>query len=327
MMRTVLPYTTGVFRAALIMPNTDPPILTDREVAQYRKEITEAIPRSDEFLPLMTFLLTPGTTRDDIGELAQIRPRVVGKLLPKNLTTNSEHGVENPLSFFEVFRFMEIHGIPLSIHGELAGDSILGRNREKAFLPILRLIAASFPKLKIILEHVTTAAAVDTVLSLGDNVAATITVHHLLLTTDDVCGDKLAPALWCKPIPKDPKDRDALVRAATSGCPKFMFGSDSAPHPKTAKHAPFGCRPGAFTAPVALPLLMEIFERQDALDDRLGFFVFRNPRNFYDLKELLSTCQTITMVRNPCTVPTEIDGIFLFWGGREISWQIQPEEN
>ncbi len=327
MMQGVSPYTTNVCRAALIMGNTEPPVLTDEDVSGYKQEIVEAVPDSDEFLftPLMTFLVTPDTTKKQIERLAQLRP-IVGKLLPKNLTTNSDLGFQESLTpLFDVFDTMERWRIPLSIHGEMPGQNIIGRNREEAFLPNLRLLAATFPQLKITLEHITTAAAMDTILALGNNAAATITPHHLLLTADDVCGDNLAPALWCKPVYKDPKDREALIWAATSGCPKFMFGSDSAPHPRRKKLVPLDCRPGAFTAPVAIPLLVEIFEKYSSLS-RLGDFVYGNAMKFHNLPESLKGREIIKLVRRSWTVPFEIGGIFAFWGGREISWQFSSQE-
>jgi dihydroorotase len=52
------------------------------------------------------------------------------------------------------------------------------------------------------------------------DVTGTITAHHLYLTGDNSQTDPLA---FCKPIPKKPSDRDALVKAVCSGDPKFFL--------------------------------------------------------------------------------------------------------
>jgi len=113
-------------------------------------------------------------------------------------------------------------------------------NAESKFLPILSSIHAQFPRLRICLEHLTTAAAVETVEKLGETVVGSITAHHLYLTTDDWAGNSAGNGItcsinYCKPVAKTTADRAALLRAAASGNPKFFFGSDSAPHPATSK--------------------------------------------------------------------------------------------
>ena len=45
----------------------------------------------------------------------------------------------------------------------------------------------------------------------------------------------LRPHAYCLPILKREEHRQAVLGAATSGSPKFFLGTDSAPHPKTAK--------------------------------------------------------------------------------------------
>lgn len=115
---------------------------------------------------------------------------VVGvKSYPRGVTTNSEGGVgmEGYGVFDSVFAEMEKCNMVLNLHGEvpsdLDGDVSLrvfflkrrGReadavfqgtcvlNAEPRFLPHLLEIHAKFPKLRIVLEHVTTAAAVECV--------------------------------------------------------------------------------------------------------------------------------------------------------------------
>ncbi|WP_128326747.1 amidohydrolase family protein, partial [Arcobacter suis] len=138
-------------------------------------------------------------------------------------------------------------GIPLCIHGETNGFVM---DREKEFMPIYESIAKAFPNLKIIMEHITTKDAIE-LLDKYDNLYATVTLHHLLITLDDVAGGMLNPHLFCKPIAKRPEDRSALLNAALKAHPKLMFGSDSAPHPKHKKEC-CGCAAGVFTSPIAL---------------------------------------------------------------------------
>jgi dihydroorotase len=324
MLRIVAPITARYFHRALVMPNLKPPVCDANNVGWYRQEIISAAGSGSNFEPLMTFKIMPDTDPRSIASLAKLKCLVAGKVYPKGLTTNADDGVEDFFALREVFKAMERHKLVLCLHGEMSGKHIIGRRREEEFLLILRFLARTYPNLRIVLEHITTAAAVEAVLSLSDNVAATITVHHLLLTHDDVGGDRLCPNNFCKPIAKDPKDRAALIQAAISGCPKFFFGSDSAPHPKEGKQRLYDCCAGIFTAPVAVPLLAEIFEQHGALhEDRLELFLCDFAMAFYRLPgETGDSPPLLRLVREPWRVPAEIDGIVPFWANQEISWQV-----
>jgi dihydroorotase len=174
----------------------------------------------------------------------------------------------------ETLEMMSILNIPLCVHGETDGFVM---DREAEFMDIYELLATNFPKLKIIMEHITTKAAVD-MLDKYENLYATITVHHLLITLDDVAGGMLKPHLFCKPIAKRPQDRKALLEVALNAHPKVMFGSDSAPHPQNKKEA-CGCAAGVFSAPIALQLLCEIFDNHKKLEN-LQAFVSDNAQIF-----------------------------------------------
>lgn len=321
MLEHVAIHTAKHFSRAVIMPNLVPPICSVNDVVAYRRRILKAIPPNIRFDPLMTFKLMPNTDPDSIAELAALDYLVAGKLYPAGVTTNSDDGVSNIFALEPVFKAMEKQGLVLCLHGEMPGEHILERDQEHAFLRTLKFIAVTYPDLQIVLEHITTDAAVEAVLSLP-NVAATITVHHLLLTVDDVGG---CPVHYCKPGAKTPKDRASLIQAAISGCPWFFFGSDSAPHPRAGKERLLDCCAGIFSAPVALPLLAEIFERENALD-RLQSFVSDFGRRWYGLPEPDYNCaKHITLVKRPWTVPDDYKGIVPFRFGQTLDWSVEVQ--
>jgi len=324
MLETIAPITARHFARALVMPNLTPPIRTNDDVSRYRRKILAAVGPESSFEPLMTFKILPDTDPRVIGGMG-VNGLVAGKAYPKGLTHNAEDGIEDYFALRDVFAAMEEHKLVLCLHGEKPGKNIMGRNREREFLRTLCFLARTFPRLRIVLEHITTAAAVDMVLKLPDTISATITVHHLLLTQDDVGGDRMSPNHYCKPIAKDPADRDALIEAATSGCPKFFFGSDSAPHPREGKARLYDCCAGIFTAPVALPLLAEIFERHHALD-RLELFVRDFAIQFYHPPgPAHDPLRKLRLVKQPWTVPEEMGGIVPFYAGKEISWRVAED--
>jgi len=311
----VVEYTARQFRRALIMPNTSPAVLNAHDVTAYRHEIHRRISFTG-FLPLMTIQVN-GDTKPEMILAARQAGTVAGKIYPQGVTTNSENGVKNFKALYPVFEEMQKHGIVLSLHGEDPGEDIICLHREKMFLPVLYGIATDFPKLKIILEHITTADAVEMIEYLPSNVAATITVHHLVLTIDDVIGNLICPHNFCKPVAKMPEDRKALLRAATNGNPKFFFGSDSAPHLKAKKECGSGCA-GIFSAPVALPLLAQIFENANSLDKLSGFTSFFGAE-FYQLP---LNNETVLLEKKDWTTPLRIKGIVPFMAGKTLHWQV-----
>lgn len=311
MLQDVAPLTAQHFARALVMPNTRAPITTAGAVVRYRDEILAAAPG---LCPLMTIKLMASTTEETVWA-ARSAGAIAGKLYPQGVTTNSQDGVSDPLSLMHVYAAMERCEMVLCLHGETPGEFCL--TREVAFLETLQTIAGAFPNLKIVLEHVTTQVACWAVRDLGPNVAATITVHHLVLTLDDVIGDNLRPHHFCKPVPKTPQDRDALRDWATSGDPKFFLGTDSAPHAVTAKECAEGCA-GVFTAPIAMALLAEVFEQENALD-RLEAFTSEFGARFYGLE---ANEGTLDLVREPWTVPPIFGQVIPLWAGRELSWRV-----
>jgi dihydroorotase len=294
MLKMVLKYTENHFKRALIMPNV-PAICTADDLCKYRNEILTAR-TNDSFYPLMTLKLDANTTPKHIEDTSKVGA-IAAKLYPFGVTTGSSTGVQNFDSLNSVFETMIFCDMVLCVHGETPGIFCL--DREVDFLDTLKKIRMNFPKLRIVLEHLTTSEAVEFV-SETYNMAATITAHHLVDTLDSVIGDLLDSHRFCKPIPKRPKDRQALRNAACSGNPKFFFGSDSAPHFQDRKESSCGCAAGCFTAPTALATLAEIFEEANALT-KLENFTSKFGAEFYGLS--LNT-ETITLEKTPWTVET-----------------------
>ncbi len=312
MLDSVAPLSAKYFSGAIIMPNLIPPVTDKDMLISYRDRIYNAI--GDEvFEPYMTLFFK---TDYDYDFLKSIRDDLTAiKLYPAGITTNSESGVEG----FDIDELKPILdtmselGIPLCIHGESNGFVM---DREAEFIPIYEKLATAFPNLKIIMEHITTAKSVEA-LEKYENLYATITLHHLMITLDDVAGGMLKPHLFCKPIAKRPEDREALLRVALSAHPKVMFGSDSAPHPKHTKEAP-GCAAGIFTAPIALPLLTELFEKHNSLDN-LQNFVSTNAQKIYNITP---TKKQVVLEKGDMDIPLLYGDVVPMMAGKKCSWNL-----
>ncbi len=312
MLRTVAPLSAKSFSGALIMPNLVPPVTDGEMLRAYRRRILEAA-QDANFEPYMTLFFKSDYDLEFLEPLSEEITAI--KLYPAGITTNSEGGV----SGFEIealrpaLTAMSELGIPLCIHGETGGFVL---DREKEFVPIYEELATAFPDLSIVMEHITDAASVAA-LDRHPNLYATITLHHLLITLDDVAGGMLQPHLFCKPIAKRPEDREALLHAALEAHPKVMFGSDSAPHPRHAKEAP-GCAAGVFTAPVALPLLAELFARHGKLEN-LQHFVSTHAQEIYGLTP---PAKKVRLSDTPMRVPERYGDVVPLFAGEEIGWSI-----
>ena len=316
MLRLVAPLTSNSFSGALVMPNLVPPVTTKEALLSYKKRIIESC-KDDNFTPYMTLFFQNNYSFEFLED---IKDEIIGiKLYPAGITTNSETGVSS--MDIEVLRAtlenMSKLGIPLCIHGETNGFVM---DREKEFMPIYESIASAFPNLKIIMEHITTKDAVE-LLDKYSNLYATVTLHHLLITLDDVAGGMLDPHLFCKPIAKRPEDRNALLNAALKAHPKLMFGSDSAPHPKHKKEC-CGCAAGVFTSPIALQVLVELFEKHDSLEN-LNDFVSNNAKKIYGLN---IKDKTIKLVKKDFIVPAiyeyKDEKVVPMYAGKTLSWSI-----
>jgi len=316
MLNLVAPLTSKTFAGAIIMPNLVPVVDTKKAVVEYRNRILESIDEKDNFTPFMTLFFKPYTkefleeVKDDISAI---------KLYPAGITTNSDDGVQtiDTESLAPTLNAMAELNIPLCVHGETNGFVM---DREQEFMSVYEALATAFPKLKIIMEHITTKDAVD-MLDRFENLYATITLHHLIITLDDVAGGMLQPHLFCKPIAKRPHDRDALLKVALEGHPKVMFGSDSAPHPKHAKEA-CGCAAGVFTAPIAIQVLVELFEQHNRLEN-LQRFLSDNACEIYNIKP---SSKTITLVKEDFKVPNfyefKRERVVPMYAEKQLSWKV-----
>jgi len=326
MLETVAPLSSYTFSGAVIMPNLVPPVTTKEAVRAYRERIFAALgtPLTDDddefetmnadfFEPLMTLFYR----HYDREFLEEVREDIFAvKLYPAGITTNSEGGV----SSFDLdamrptLEAMSVLDIPLLIHGETDGFVM---DRETEFMSIYEMLASHFPDLKIVMEHITTRAAVE-MLDKYPNLYATITLHHLLITLDDVAGGLMRPHLFCKPIAKRPEDRAALLEAALNAHPKVMFGSDSAPHPQDKKEA-CGCAAGVFTAPIALQALCELFDSRGKLEN-LQAFVSDNAQSIYGI---CPEFKEIRLIEKPFTVPAKYGNVVPMFAGETIGWSIE----
>ena len=309
MLKTVAPLSAETFAGGVIMPNLVPPVDSEERLDAYEKAVHEAI-TPHVFAPYMTLFFKNYSETF----LARMKERIIGiKLYPAGVTTNSEGGVQSLGDAEPVFAMMQEIGIPLLVHGESNGFVM---DREVEFLPVYEHLAKTYPKLKIIMEHITTAAAVE-LLDRHDNLFATVTLQHLLITLDDVAGGLLNPHLFCKPIAKRPEDRSALLNAALSAHSKLMFGSDSAPHPVHKKES-CGCAAGVFTAPIALQVLVELFAKHDKLDN-LQAFVSDNAQRIYGITP---PAKKVQFAKGEFIVPERYGEVVPMYAGKKLGWRI-----
>ncbi|RLA68936.1 MAG: dihydroorotase [Epsilonproteobacteria bacterium] len=314
MLENIAKSSAHTFSGAIIMPNLVPPVSTKEEVVAYKERIMKAV-GDETFTPYMTLFFKPSY---DKSFLESVKDEITAiKLYPAGITTNSEGGV----SGFDVEELrpaltaMAELNIPLCVHGETNGFVM---DREAEFVSIYEKLATAFPKLKIIMEHITTKESVQA-LDKYENLYATITLHHLLITLDDVAGGMLQPHLFCKPIAKRPEDRSALLKVALEAHPKVMFGSDSAPHPRHAKEA-CGCAAGVFTAPIALQVLAELFEKENASLENLQAFVSDNAHRIY---AVTPPKKTIILEKRSFKVPSDYNGVVPMYADEEIAYSIK----
>ena len=327
MLAAVLPFTARQFARAIVMPNLEQPVTTAAAAADYRRRILQALPEGDaeaaKFLPLMTCYLTDETDAAALEEGFMDGVFAAAKLYPANATTNSAAGVTDPLALRAVYEKMQTIGMPLLIHGEVTDPDVDVFDREAVFIErTLNPLVRDFPELRVVLEHVTTKQAVAFVRAQEGRIAATITAHHLIINRNAIFDGGIRPHAYCLPVAKREEHRLALRAAAVSGDPWFFLGTDSAPHPVTAKEAACGCA-GIFTAPVALALYARVFDEEGALDKLQGFASEFGPA-FYGLA---ANEGSVTLRRETSSVPNEIavsGGGFVrpFGAGREIPWRV-----
>ncbi|WP_374553722.1 dihydroorotase [Aquitalea pelogenes] len=319
----VLPDTARQMGRAIIMPNLKPPVTTVEAAAAYRERILAALPAGSRFEPLMTLYLTDNTSAEEVRK-ARASGFVHGiKLYPAGATTNSDFGVSSIDKAMPALEAMAECGMPLLVHGEVTDSAIDIFDREAVFIEqVFQPLLARLPSLRVVFEHITTKDAAEYVASAPDNIAATITAHHLLMNRNAIFVGGIRPHHYCLPVLKRELHRQALVAAATSGSAKFFLGTDSAPHARHAKEASCGCA-GMYTANAAIELYAEAFEAAGALD-KLEAFASLNGPAFYGLAP---NADTISLVKESWTVPAELaygdDVLVPLRAGEAIHWRMQ----
>jgi dihydroorotase len=319
----VVGHTAASFARALVMPNLVPPVRTVHDALAYRHRILAALPEGSAFRPYMAIYLTDRTSPAELEEAAAHPDVLAVKLYPAGATTNSHAGVSEPLALDELYATLARTGLTLAVHGEVTDRSVDVFDRERVFLhTVLTPILERHPDLRVVVEHVTTADAVDFVRAAGPRVGATITAHHLLLSRNALFDGGLRPHHYCLPVLKRERHREALVDAAISGDPRFFLGTDSAPHARTRKEADCGCA-GCYTAPHAIGLYAEAFERAGALDRLEGFASLHGP-TFYGLPP---NSALVELVREPTAIPASWpfgdDEVVPLRAGGTVAWRLR----
>ncbi len=322
MLRETVPATARCFQRAVVMPNLVPPVTTGALAQAYRERILAARPAGSSFEPVMTIYLTDTTTPQDIAE-AKAQGVLAAKLYPAGATTNSHSGVSSLSKLFPVLEAMVQHDMLFLVHGEVTDHEVDIFDREKVFIDKhLTQIVAQFPQLRVVLEHITTADAVQFVSQASANVAATITPQHLLLNRNDMLVGGVRPHNYCLPVLKRRTHQEALRAIVQSGHHRFFLGTDSAPHAKHRKENACGCA-GCYSAWSAIELYAQVFDELGALD-KLEGFASHYGADFYKLPR---NTGTIKLVKQPWTVPEEItlpDGqpIVPFYAGQSLHWKL-----
>lgn len=311
------------FARAIVMPNLVPPVRTLADAEAYHGRILAALPAGRRFQPLLTLYLTDDSDPEEIRR-AQASGLVRGvKLYPAGATTHSDAGVTDLEKVYPVLEAMGEVGLPLSVHGEVTRPEVDIFDREKRFIDEKLLpLVERFRDLKVIFEHITTGDAATYVQEAPRRVAATITPQHLLFNRNHMLVGGIRPHFFCLPILKRNTHQQALLKAATSGNPKFFLGTDSAPHPKQAKESACGCA-GCYSAHAAIELYAEAFERQNALDKLEGFASLHGP-DFYGLPH---NQEHISLRREPWTTPRQLDfgadQLVPLWAGERLNWRLE----
>jgi len=318
----VVPWTARQFARAIVMPNLKPPVTTAAAALAYRQRILAALPPGTDFQPLMTLYLTDATAPDEI-ERARDAGVVALKLYPAGATTNSDAGVTDLSKTHATLEAMQRHGLLLLVHGEVTDPAVDIFDREAVFIDrVMQPLRRDFPALKVVFEHITTADAAQYVAEAGPQTAATITAHHLLYNRNALFTGGLRPHWYCLPVLKKERHRQALVRAATSGSPKFFLGTDSAPHAAVMKEQSV-CGAGCYTAPAALEMYAEAFEAAGALHRLEGFASFHGA-DFYGLPR---NGGTLTLRREPWQLPESMpfgDALIKpLRAGETLNWKLQ----
>ena len=322
LMQSVLPDTARQFARAIVMPNLRPPVTTTEQTLAYRQHILAALPAGMKFEPLMTLYLTDNTSAEEIRKAKLSGAVHAVKLYPAGATTNSDAGVTDLRKTYPALEEMQRCSMPLLVHGEVTNSDIDIFDRETVFIErVLQPLLNDLPKLRVVFEHITTREAVQFVANAPDNIAATITAHHLLYNRNAMLVGGIRPHYYCLPVLKRETHRAALVKAATSGNKKFFLGTDSAPHAQHTKEAACGCA-GCYTAHAAIELYAEAFEAAGALDKLEGFASFFGA-DFYGFPR---NKESITLRKESWQVPVSLGfgehRLVPLRAGEKMNWKL-----
>lgn len=322
-LKLTVPDVARYFGRSIVMPNLVPPITSTAMASAYKERILANLPNGSSFAPIMTLYLTDNTDPEEIIAGHESGVITACKLYPAGATTNSDSGVTNIANIHKVLEAMQRVGMPLLVHGEVTDASIDIFDREKVFIEQqLAPLLLKFPTLKVVFEHITTADAAEFVENGPDNIAATITAHHLLYDRNHMLVGGIRPHLYCLPILKRREHQEKLVQVATSGNAKFFLGSDSAPHTKNTKEASCGCA-GCYTGHATIELYAEAFDQANALD-QLEAFASLNGPSFYGLPK---NTDSITLVReswvSPETLTFKEQHLVPLRAGETIHWKVR----
>ncbi len=324
LLKHTVPATAMHFARALVMPNLKPALTTLSAIEAYRHRILCQIPKEAEFTPYMTFYLKESIPPEELIQAAS-KPYLLGaKLYPAGATTNSEEGVTSLKALYPLLEIMQQHELVLQIHGEVTHGDVF--EREELFIEEqLKPLMDDFPKLKIVLEHISTEAAVNFILQAPSNVVATITPHHLLYDRNALLAAGLRPHFYCLPILKHQRDQKALKKAAVSGNPKFFAGTDSAPHAIEAKENACGCA-GIYSAPYALSFYAQVFDELNQLQ-KLNDFTSRFGAEFYQLPILQKQIELIQQDQKiPDSLAFGSSRVVPMAAGEMLSWRVHESE-
>ncbi len=341
LMQAVIEDTAINFARAVVMPNLNPPILNVQDALSYRDRLVNAIgllinkkrnltgPKNNvkilkRFQPLMTIYLSEDISHEELEKVSETEEIIALKYYPSGATTNSQFGVKDLKNCYGIFEIMTRMGIVLCIHGEVLGPNIDVFDREKKFIDQhLVPLRKEFPELKIVFEHISSREAVQFILDTSNNLVSTITPQHLIFNRNDLFAGGIRPHRYCAPILKTEKDRLSLVKAATSGDPRFIIGTDSAPHLIGEKESNCGC-PGCYSAPHAIPLYLEVFESENKLSEFEKFASFNGP-SFYGLPVNSEKIEIIKTSWTPDTLieKSKTEKVAPLAYGRNLTWKVK----
>ena len=312
--------TAKQFGRAIIMPNLKPPVTNADMAAAYKARIDA---QGTDLDPLMTLYLTDNTTAEDIRAAKESTIVKALKYYPAGATTNSAAGVTALEHAYDAIAMMEELGVPLLLHGEITHSHVDIFDREKVFIDTKLIpLQKRFPKLRMVLEHITTKQAAEFVLQSETNVAATITPQHLMYNRNHMLVGGIKPHLYCLPVLKRNIHQEALQDAVISGDDRFFLGTDSAPHAKGDKESACGCA-GCYSAPAAIELYAQIFDDLGVLD-KLEAFASLNGPKFYRLPV---NSKTITLVKEDWQIPSSLDfagsTIIPLGAGETLNWKLK----